>query len=302
MTMTYMPYKNVPWSWILHVAQCTHLSCINTAGKCKLQASQSHGCSLHGQCRDIQSSCEINVSKSIGAPNSKAEEPGLVNARMRNQHLQKHAYTCINPPLSWYPVPGTRFFARAGLETRRYGTPNATKIRKSTSEFRKSIIVFTKSTSEFRKSIIVFTKSISEFGKSIIVFAKSIVVFAKSITEFDYRVCKIDLSCLQNRFVVFAKSIGTPNATKIRKSTSEFRKSIFVLPKSIVMFPLYTTCCCTCLCMHLHLSNLYYSITSTLIPWLCRKSLSMSSYIAWEWDRTWPHLNVNKPREVYFTL
>ena len=63
-----------------------------------------------------------------------------------------------------------------------YGTPNATKIRKSTSEFRKSIIVFTKSTSEFRKSIIVFTKSISEFGKSIIVFAKSIVVFAKSIT------------------------------------------------------------------------------------------------------------------------
>ena len=89
-----------------------------------------------------------------------------------------------------------------------YGTPNATKIRKSTSEFRKSIIVFTKSTSEFRKSIIVFTKSI-------IVFAKSIVVFAKSITEFNYRVCKIDLSCLQNRFVVFAKSIGTPNATKM---------------------------------------------------------------------------------------
>ena len=51
-----------------------------------------------------------------------------------------------------------------------YGTPNATKIRKSTSEF--------------RKSIIVLTKSISEFGKSII-------VFAKSITEFDYHVCKI---------------------------------------------------------------------------------------------------------------
>ena len=84
-----------------------------------------------------------------------------------------------------------------------YGTPNATKIRKSTSEFRKSI-------SEFGKSITVF-------AKSIVVFAKSIVVFAKSIREFDYRVCKIDLSCLQNRLsclqnrlansiIVFAKS------------------------------------------------------------------------------------------------
>ena len=208
MTMTYMPYKNVPWSWILHVAQCTHLSCINKAGKCKLQASQSHGCSLHGQCRDIQSSCEINVSKSIGAPNSKAEEPGLVNARMRNQHLQKHAYTCINPPLSWYPVPGTRFFARAGLETRHYGTPNATKIRKSTSEFRKSIIVFTKSISEFGKSIIVFSKSITEIIRlsclqnRFVVFAKSIVVFAKSISEFDYRVCKISRIMFQLRFPI----------------------------------------------------------------------------------------------------
>ena len=56
-----------------------------------------------------------------------------------------------------------------------------------------------KSTSKLRKSIIVFTKSISEFGKSIIVFAKWIVMFAKSITEFDYRVSKIYLSCLQNR-------------------------------------------------------------------------------------------------------
>ena len=111
-----------------------------------------------------------------------------------------------------------------------YGTPNATKIRKSTSEF--------------RKSIIVFTKSISEFGKSIIVFTKWIVVFAKSITEFDYRVCKIDLSCLQNRL------------ERRMRQKSENRSSCCQIDRRVSS--VYNLL--LCLCMHLHLSNLYYSI------------------------------------------